>query len=485
MTLWRWTELLSACGLPAGADQPDEPGITGISIDTRSLQPGDLFVALSAARDGHEFIADAEARGAAAVMVSRHVDTSLPQLRVNDTLDGLWALGRCARGRMQGKVAAITGSSGKTTARQWLQAVLAGQGRVHGSEGSFNNHWGVPLSLARMPRETDFGVFEVGMNHPGEIAPLAELVAPQVALIVNVLPAHLGHFDSLDGIRLEKLSIARGLGPEGRLVVPDSLDCSGVATPELVTFGFGENAMVQGRADAGNARVSARVDGRSFDYVLDPGGEHRVLTSLAVLATAYALGADLVDVCERFNSVVTPSGRGNVIPAGEFEIIDDSYNANPVSMRYALEALVSRGLNLNAGASGRRIAILGEMRELGSDGHRMHLELAPYCQLLDGVITVGDGFADFGQALASRHWAHYDRAEEIDLPRLVEKLEPGDAILVKGANKVFWAQNFVTRLEEAILAVGTDSAAGNSTNTHTDAGVNTGVAPGADQKKCP
>lgn len=456
MSLWRWTELLTACGLQDTSDNLEQPDISGISIDTRSLQAGDLFVALSAERDGHEFIADAERKGAAAVMVSRDVETRLPQLRVDDTLDGLRALGRYARQRMKGKVAAITGSSGKTTARHWLQSVLAGQGRVHGSVGSFNNHWGVPLSLARMPADSDFGVFEVGMNHPGEIAPLAELVCPHVALIVNVLPAHLGHFDSLDGIRLEKLSIARGLGPNGQLVVPDTLDCRGVTIPDLITFGFGDGATVRGQVDEENARVHALVDGEPFDFDLETGGDHRVLTSLAVLATAYALGADLEKVCQGLAEVSTPQGRGNVIRVGQCQIIDDSYNANPVSMRYALEALASPALDSGMPDSeqkGRRIAVLGEMRELGPQGRQMHLDLAPYCEVLDGLITVGDGFAGLGEVLGGRHWGHYDDAGKIDLERLAGLFQPGDVILVKGANKIFWAQNFVTRMEQAISAI--------------------------------
>lgn len=455
MTLWQWTALTAACGV---SGQDNGPDIGGISIDTRTLQPGDLFIALSGdpgprfhtsienPRDGHEFIPMAAERGAAAVMVSEPVELDLPVLRVPDTLDGLWNLGRFARQRMHGQVAAITGSSGKTTARHWLQTVMAEQGRTHGSRGSLNNHWGVPLSLARMPADTEYGIFEVGMNHPGEIAPLAELVTPHVAMVLNVLPAHLGYFDSLEGIRREKLSIAEGLEADGVLVVPDDLACDDVSCRKI-TFGFGAGADVRGEARYGADSMAVRVhiDGKQLEFSLAGNGEHRVLTALAVLAAGNALGGNIEDMCGRLAEITTPPGRGNMVSVGEITIIDDSYNANPVSMRYALEALAGR-------SGGRRIALLGEMRELGAESDHMHRQLAASCQSLDGVITVGAAFSTMAAELGSRHWGHYDTAENIDVGALAGELESGDTLLVKGANKVFWVRDFVAELTRALEA---------------------------------
>ncbi|MBD3645851.1 MAG: UDP-N-acetylmuramoyl-tripeptide--D-alanyl-D-alanine ligase, partial [Pseudomonadales bacterium] len=330
--------------------QGEGPDIGGISIDTRTLQPGDLVIALSGdpcprfhtsienPRDGHEFVPMAVEGGAAAIMASRAVDTDIPVLRVPDTLEGLWDLGRAGRRRMQGKVAAITGSSGKTTARHWLQSAMACQGRTHGSRGSLNNHWGVPLSLARMPADSEFGIFEIGMNHPGEIAPLAELAAPDVAVVLNVLPAHLGHFDSLEGIRREKLSISAGLKKDGVLIVPDDLPCDEVPCRKR-TFGFGAGADVRGQAQYGAEKIEVRVsiEGRDYEFTLAGNGEHRVLTALAVIAAGDALGGSVEGVCTHLGEITTPRGRGEMVTVGNITMIDDRDNAKPVSIRCALE----------------------------------------------------------------------------------------------------------------------------------------------------
>jgi UDP-N-acetylmuramoyl-tripeptide--D-alanyl-D-alanine ligase len=363
---------------------------------------------------------------------------------VEDTLDGLWRIGAAGRERMTGGVVAITGSSGKTTARQWLQEILTRHAPTHASRGSLNNHWGVPLSLARMPATTAFGVFEIGTNNPGEIALLAELVRPKVALLLNVLPAHLGRFPSLDAIRVEKLSIEAGLDDEGIMVIPENLPHGELRCRNVVSFGVGETADVAARVDyqPGFADVVVAIGGSSWQFRLNAGGEHRVLTALGVFAVLYALGVDLDEVAADFSSLTIPSGRGNLVTAGKVTLIDDSYNANPVSMKHAIEALSAHG--------GQRVAILGEMLELGEEGERMHMDLVASCEDLDGVITVGKGFENWPRAAGDRYWGHFADAADIDVAELAGRLLPGAHLLVKGSNKVFWTSGFVARLTEAL-----------------------------------
>jgi UDP-N-acetylmuramoyl-tripeptide--D-alanyl-D-alanine ligase len=457
--LWTLSELSAACGIESKYSDLE---VKGISIDSRTTKPGDLFVALagdpgpkyntsySNARDGHDFIPAAEKAGAGAILVSRNIESNLPRITLDNTLDGLWLIAEAARERMEGEVIGITGSSGKTTARTWLEEILAEQAPTHASPGSFNNHWGVPLSLARMPMESDFGVFEIGMNHPGEIEPLSKLVRPDVALVLNVLPAHLGSFENIEGIRREKLSIANGLSTTGTLVVHEEIDVHDVECQKTITFGLGSTATVSGIISyteaAGIGRlmeVDAVIDGSHYFFTLDGGGEHRVLTALACLATVYALRGDIHHACRTIPSLKSPAGRGNVVTVSGRSIIDDSYNANPVSMRYAIEELARS-------AGGRRIALLGEMLELGPEGEALHASLMESCQSLDGVITVGEGFAGVSRTLGEIHLGHYETIEDFDIAKLVAQLEEGDVILVKGSNKIFWVNGFVTRLAQAL-----------------------------------
>jgi UDP-N-acetylmuramoyl-tripeptide--D-alanyl-D-alanine ligase len=457
--LWTLAELSAACGIESKESNLE---VKGISIDSRTTKPGDLFVALAGdpgpeyntayanARDGHDFVSAAEKAGAAAFLVSRTIESNQPRITVDNTLDGLWLIAETARERMEGKVVGITGSSGKTTARAWLEAILSEQASTHASPGSFNNHWGVPLSLARMPMESDFGVFEIGMNHPGEIGPLSKLVRPDVALVLNVLPAHLGSFENLEGIRKEKLSITEGLSESGVLVVHEDIDTHDVECRELITFGIGSSATVSGEiinsATAVNTKVDAIINGNHYPFTLDGGGEHRVLTSLACLATVYALGADLHHACDTIATLESPAGRGNVVTVSGRTIIDDSYNANPVSMRYAIEALARS-------TGGRRIALLGEMLELGPEGETLHASLMDICHSLDGVITVGEGFASASKALGDVHFGHYESIADLDVEKLVAQLRAGDIILVKGSNRVFWVNGFVGTLADALKEV--------------------------------
>ncbi len=448
--LWQWHDLLAALNL---SEPKEGRAVTGVSIDTRTLVAGDLFVALSGDpgprfdasgrgnSDGHEFVSAAGEAGAAALLVSNDVESKLPALQVTNTLDGLWQLARFARARMHGRVAAVTGSAGKTTARSWLEQILSAQLPTHASVGSYNNHWGVPLSLARMPEYSGYGVFEVGMNHAGEITPLSELVAPHVALVLNVLPAHIGQLGSLEAIRQEKLDIRQGLQENGILVVPYDLARSDVTDVEVLTFGFDANADVAAtvQTSADFLSVEVTIAEVNYRYDLATTGEHLALTSVAVLAVIHALGADVGKAVESMSLLDNPPGRGNMFMASGRTIVDDSYNANPVSMTYAIKALTQR-------VPGRRIAILGEMLELGEQSQELHQEVALACGEVDVVVTVGEGFAHTRSDFGDRLLVHVDSVDHLDLDQLIAVTQPGDTILVKGSNKVFWVNKFVSKL---------------------------------------
>jgi UDP-N-acetylmuramoyl-tripeptide--D-alanyl-D-alanine ligase len=438
--LWTWSEL-SQLG---SASKRNGPEISGICIDSRQVMKGDLFVALSGdpgprfhssvdnPRDGHEFIPLAIKGGANAVMLSdRTSEHTYPNIQVSDTLDGLWSIGEAAALRCPGKRIAITGSAGKTTLRSWLMQVLAGQFKLHGSVGSLNNHWGVPLSLSRMPRDSELGIFEIGTNHSGEISPLSCLVRPHISVLLNVLPAHIGNFSSLAALEKEKRSIADGLETGGCLILPEHLSSH---NDREITFGLSATADVHGRYEfhKDGWQVFAQVQGEPVEYLLHLTGEHRVLTSLALLAVAKQLGADLEIVAASLSDIAVPKGRGDETQLSGITIIDDSYNANPVSMAYAISALREK--------PGRRIAILGEINELGNTALSYHQDIALLFGDLDQVMTVGSGFAGCPGDV------HYESASDIDLVSLAASLYPGDFVLIKGSNTVFWTQDFTKKL---------------------------------------
>ena len=446
--LWRWSELCSALGAPPRAG----PDVSGISIDTRTLQPGELFAALAgdpgprfnvsqrSPRDGHDYLDAAFAAGAAGALVHRDVQRGEPCIRVADTLDGLWSLGRAARQRFQGRVAAITGSSGKTTVKTFLAAALD----AFATPGSLNNHLGVPLSLARTSRDHPFAVYEVGTNHPGEIEPLARLASPDVAIVLNVHQAHIEFFGSLEALRQEKLSIARGLGSGGILVCLDELDRAGVAANTL-TFGRSPKADVRLRRFDG-ATASLETPAGRVEALVPGGGEHRALSMAAVAAALVALEVPL-DAIARAGNAALPAGRGNRIEAGGVTLIDDSYNANPASMAAALRSLAALAV------PGKAVAVLGEMLELGDAGEELHGALAEHCTGIGKVLCVGAGMRRLHEGLpAQQRLGFCQSAQDIDLDALVDALAPGDAVLLKGSNRVFWAQGFAARLKERLEA---------------------------------
>jgi len=434
------TPLWDSAGLRAatGGEVPDGLAVTGVSIDSRGVGPGELFVALRDARDGHDFVPDALARGAALAMVDRDVPGA-PLLRVGDTLAGLTALGAAGRARAAGRFVAVTGSVGKTSTKEMLAAGLAACGSVHAAVASYNNHWGVPLTLARMPAASDYGVIEVGMNTRGEIAPLSRLARPHVAVITTIAPAHLGRLGSIEAIAEEKADIVAGLEPGGVAVLPADgpqaallrrrAEAAGVS---VVTFGEGGDARLvgwEGGAERQSFRVALRGD--EFAVTLGVPGRHMAMNAAASIAAAQALGADPVRFSEGLSTFSALAGRGARVaiplPGGNATLLDESYNANTVSMRAALAVLAAQ-------TGKRRVAVLGDMLELGDEGAAMHAALASdAADAADIVFTSGPQMAALHAALpAGRRGAHAPDSAAL-APVVAETLRAGDAVLVKGS----------------------------------------------------
>ncbi|MBY6166548.1 UDP-N-acetylmuramoyl-tripeptide--D-alanyl-D-alanine ligase [Pseudooceanicola nitratireducens] len=454
MTLWTAEEAARATLGEARGDW----SVTGVSIDTRTIRPGDLFVALSAARDGHDFVAQALDKGAGAALVSRIPDgvpADAPLLIVPDVLPGLEALGRAARARIDGKVVAVTGSVGKTSTKEMLRTVLGGQARVHAAEASYNNHWGVPLTLARMPRDTEIAVIEIGMNHPGEIAPLSRLARPHVAMITTVGTAHLEAFDNIEGIAREKASIFAGLMPEGWAVVNGDLPTTPILT--AAAKDVGAKILTFGEAPANHHRLmnveivdqstvaEARIWRAPALFRLSAAGRHYALNALGVLAVVRALGLDRALACTDLAQWAPPAGRGmrerilldRVDDHLAFELIDDAFNANPVSMAASLEVIAAAKPQNNLGrkAQGRRIAILGEMLELGPDEIAMHAGLAdlPAMARLDVVHCVGDRMQALYEALPPEKRGRFAGKATDLADKALRLVDAGDVVLVKGS----------------------------------------------------
>ncbi|WP_323041387.1 UDP-N-acetylmuramoyl-tripeptide--D-alanyl-D-alanine ligase [Gemmobacter sp.] len=454
--LWTASEAATATGGQATGDW----AVTGVSIDTRTLQPGDLFVALQAARDGHDFVAQALAKGAGAALVSRipeGVAPDAPLLIVPDVLEGLGALGRAARARTGARVIAITGSVGKTSTKEMLRAMLAGQGHVHVAEASYNNHWGVPLTLARMPADTGIAVLEIGMNHPGEIAPLARMARPHVVLITTVAPAHLAAFGSLEGIAAEKASICQGLEPGGIAILPADLDVTPIllaaaeaAGARIETFGetrcdwhLTEARVVQ---DVTVVTTAAPMGGILFK-VASP-GRHFALNALGALATAVAVGVDPAIAAADLGRWSPPQGRGQreriqLDPVDEdlyFELIDDAFNANPASVAAGLALFVQATPRNGIGRieKGRRIAILGDMLELGPDEIALHRAVAdhPAMAAIDLVHCVGPRSRALWEALPPPKRGDWHEAAPALVDRAAQLVDAGDVVLVKGSKSI-------------------------------------------------
>lgn len=436
-TLWSWPEISHAllnqkeCG----------PDVQRVAFDSRQVVSGDLFFALAgdpgqrfnpsarSAIDGHDFLRDAQANGAVGAVVQRPIaGCDLPQVVVGDTYDALWQLGRAARKRLGKPVVAVTGSSGKTTAKRFLAAAL----NAYAPPGSFNNHIGVPLSLANAAIEAPAWVFEVGTNHPGEIEPLTELVRPHCSILLNVHNAHIENFPSREGLIDEKCSIFAHLqGPQLR-IAEDTLELEGYR------FGFSAGSHAQVLEVNGDL-LNLQLFGRKLRARVPGGGQHRALTLAAVILATELLGLDTAAALALEENAV-PQGRGNVLHCAGIDLIDDSYNANPVSMQAALQAFAQKSV------SGRKFVLLGEMLELGDVGSGAHKAIIEGVSQFDACFLVGAGFAESSDA----HAFHCDSADAMLIGRLVDILRPGDSLLIKGSNRVFWATDFVQQLEQAL-----------------------------------
>ncbi|WP_242124939.1 UDP-N-acetylmuramoyl-tripeptide--D-alanyl-D-alanine ligase [Sphingobium sp. Sx8-8] len=457
--LWTSEEIAQATGGVASAPF----AVSGVAFDSREVAAGDLFVAMKGeATDGHRFVDKAFGQGAAGAIVSEAI--ARPHVLVPDSAAALEALGRASRERMQGKVVGVTGSVGKTGTKEALFHALdrVRPGAVHRSVKSYNNHVGVPLSLSRMPRDSAFGVFEMGMNHAGELSALTRQVRPHVAIVTAIAPAHIEFFGTEEKIAEAKAEIFEGLEPGGTAVIP--YDSPHVATlyakaeqhaARILTFGFDAEADVRARdmvpASGGGTLVTATLPGVELCFTVGAPGEHWVSNALAVLAAVEALGGDLAAAGLALAEMPGLPGRGErrILPVrdGEALLIDESYNANPLSMAATLK-------QLGREQAGRRIAVLGGMRELGERSRELHAGLVEPLMgsHVDYAILVGEEMQPLAEVLAHNRkdaiaFDHVpDAARATDL--IQTEMRAGDAILVKGSNGIGLSR-LVAALQEA------------------------------------
>ncbi len=430
----------------------------GVSIDTREIQAGDLFVALKDVRDGHDFVAQALENGAAAALVSHIPDgvpADAPLLIVEDVLTALQAMGIAARARTKAKVIGVTGSVGKTSTKEMLRSVLTRQGKVHAAERSFNNHWGVPLTLARMPADSNFAVIEIGMNHPGEIAPLSKMARPHVAMITNVAAAHMAAFDGLDGIAQEKASIFDGVEQGGVAVVNGDMGTTPIlmgyaATCGLTCVRFGEtdgnDFTLLETSFAQNMTIAlGRIATDVVMFKVNSLGKHFLINGLGVLAVVRALDLDVALAANDMALWVPPMGRGVLetvlLDAVErdqtLDLIDDAYNANPTSLGASLDILAASQPKNGLGRieTGRRIAMLGDMLELGADEAALHAQMANHTAMadIDTVHCFGPLMRALWEALPDHKRGQWCE-KSAELAAIVHQLvDAGDVVLVKGS----------------------------------------------------
>ncbi len=448
MTLWTATEAAEATDGRATTDWQ----VSGVSIDTRTLQPGDLFVALKAARDGHDFVAQALDKGAGAALVSRipeDVSEDAPLLIVDDVQTGLEALGQAARARTAARVVGVTGSVGKTSTKEMLASILETQGKTHASVASYNNHWGVPLTLARMPRDTEFAVIEIGMNHPGEIAPLARQAQPHVGLVTTVAAVHLEAFDSVAGIAHEKAAIFDGLTKGGVAIVNADIEhadilrsCAQALGAKIVDFGrtAQDYALTEVEQGTDSLQAQGKVGENTISFNVQSAGTHFAMNALGALAACVELGVDLNQAVAGLRSWSPVKGRGVreviALPNGaQIELLDDSYNANPTSMEAALDVLA-------ASQGNRKIAFLGDMKELGAQERAMHAAMADVAAMaqVDQVHCIGPLMQALHQALPEGKRGLWTETSAEMVGQLPELIRNGDAVLAKGSLSMALAQ---------------------------------------------
>jgi len=423
---------------------------TGVSIDTRTLCPGDLFVAIQAERDGHDFVNHAFKKGASAALVAKvpnGFEEGGPLLIVHDVLTSLWDIAHFRRAETQAKIIALTGSVGKTSTKNMLRHTLSKQGKTHAAVKSYNNHLGVPLTLARMPIDADYGVFEVGMNNPGEIAPLSQLIRPHVAIVTNVGPVHLENFNSVEEIAIEKSQIFSGLEPDGKAIINADLPTASILVQaaeaqkaEVITFG------TQLQTDWNLKHTHQTPTSTQFEYVhkkrfgvvkLSATGEHFAWNALATLAAIHSVGADVALGGVDLGNWQPPVGRGVHItihldpwnPEQSFKLIDDSFNANPISLIAGLKVLA-----LDTTAS-RRVAILSDMLELGPESNSIHAASAkdPVCQSISKFHCIGTGMKYFYDVLPLEKQGYWFATAEEMASQAHAVCKVGDTVLVKGS----------------------------------------------------
>jgi UDP-N-acetylmuramoyl-tripeptide--D-alanyl-D-alanine ligase len=446
-----WTSQAMREAMRALANGVLPEGITGLSIDSRTIQPGEAYFAIKGdVHDGHDFVVAALKAGAALAVVAssqrEKFATAAPLLIVEDVLDALRELGLASRARLKARVIAVTGSVGKTSTKEALLTVLSAQGETHASVASFNNHWGVPLSLARCPATTRFAIFEIGMNHAGEIEPLVKLVRPHLAIITTVEPVHLEFFSGIEAIADAKAEIFAGVEPGGAVVLNRDnsqfarleADAKGRGISRIVSFGADERSdarLIDLSLQATTSAVHANVLGHDVTYKLGMPGRHMAMNSLAVLAAASLVGADLAIAALTLSKVAPAAGRGVRraldVGTGEATLIDESYNANPASMQAALNVLGQTAI----GARGRRIAVLGDMLELGPTGPALHESLtdAVTNNNIDLVFCCGPLMRNLWEALSAGKRGGYAESSAGLEAQIVSVIRAGDAVMIKGS----------------------------------------------------
>ncbi|RLP27222.1 UDP-N-acetylmuramoylalanyl-D-glutamyl-2,6-diaminopimelate--D-alanyl-D-alanine ligase [Mesorhizobium sp. YM1C-6-2] len=452
-SLWLADELIEAMGGRPLGSMP--MAVTGISIDTRSLVPGDAFFAIKGdAMDGHDFATAAVKAGASLLVVAEGKLPALgrltaPMIVVPDVLAALEKAGAAARARTKARIIAVTGSAGKTTTKEALRHGLSAVGKVHASAASFNNHWGVPLTLARMPADCDYAIFEIGMNHEGEIRPLVKLVRPHVAIVTLIAAAHLGHFKTLDDIAKAKAEIFEGVEHGGAALINRDDQRWGLlgkmareAGVEKIV-GFGEHAKAVYRLTnlalhADHSLITARIGGKEIAARIGAPGRHIVQNALAVLGAADLVGADVAKVALALESLCPEPGRGkrHVLrhPKGPITLIDESYNANPASMQAAMALLDATPVS----GEGRRIAVLGDMLELGSHSAKLHSALAGLIAgtRTDLILLAGPEMKSLAEALPEDVKVEYRPGAEDLKPVLIDTVRPGDVVMIKSSKGI-------------------------------------------------
>jgi len=445
-----WTVEAMAATMGARRQGALPQGVTGLSIDTRTIQAGEAFFALADVRDGHAFVPAALKAGAGLAVVAADkagaIPKDVPLLIVPDVLEGLRALARAARARSKAKFIGVTGSVGKTSSKEALRLALSRCGETHASAASYNNHWGLPLSLARCPESARFAVLEMGMNHPGEISPLTRLARPHVAIVTTVEPVHLEFFGTVEDIADAKAEIFEGVEPGGAAVInrdnPQFARLARAAknanVSNIVAFGEHEKAearLVKFALQPDSSTVQARILGDDVTYKMGAPGLHFILNSLAVLAAVKLAGADLALAALALADLAPATGRGVRstldLPGGSAILIDESYNANPASMRAAL-ALLGQA---SVGPRGRRIAVLGDMLELGPQGPQLHGALAGAVvdNAVDLVFCSGPLMRSLWEALPSERRGGYAEASTALEAGVLGAVRAGDAVMVKGS----------------------------------------------------